>query len=448
MNHDIWHPRVPLIATLFAVLFVPEPAWSAATAVYLAQSAQGANNGTNCANARPASYFNSGSNWGTGATQIGAGTKVYLCGTITANLTFQGSGSMNDYVTLDGAGATFSGYVREDNRSWWKIQNITWVDGSSSGVMIYGGSNGIVDGIHLDDYRGDPAIWLAQGTARPNNITIRNSYIRTTAADLGNTQHDIIKTEGSTNVVLEGNHLEMRVGGAGTAAHNDCIQTYEKGGTSYGPPENWTIRYNRIVMNSAASADRSWTMIQALRGTNYIYNNVFLGIQGAGGGNGLSLGSPGTYHIYNNTFVAKSGASNNTINVADGTYFIKNNIIYTENQTAFLDNSSQNTITRSNNVWYGSRLPSCSGITGELCNQNPLFTNYGTNDFSLRSGSPAIDAGSNLGSPYDRYIVQGSAWPTPTLSQRPASGAWDVGAHEYSSDTTALPTPTNLRVVQ
>ena len=48
---------------------------------YIAQNAAGSNNGTSCANAFAYRFFNNAANWGSGATQIGPGTTVHLCGT-------------------------------------------------------------------------------------------------------------------------------------------------------------------------------------------------------------------------------------------------------------------------------------------------------------------------------------------------------------------------------
>ena len=56
---------------------------SFANDIYIAQAATGANSGSSCANARAYSFFNTASNWGTGASQIGPGTTVHICGTIT-----------------------------------------------------------------------------------------------------------------------------------------------------------------------------------------------------------------------------------------------------------------------------------------------------------------------------------------------------------------------------
>jgi hypothetical protein len=321
-----------------------------------------------------------------------------------------------------------------------------------------GGSNGVFTGNYADNTnntRGGAAIFIGQynGTNRPDAITISNNYIRTTTVDLGSTvQTDIIETEGSTNVVIEGNYLEMRTGGSGGGSqHNDCIQTWEKGGSSGGPPGNWTIRYNKIVMNSPAANDRSWLMLENLTGVNNIHGNVFLGLQGASAANGLaadSNDSGSVFNIYNNTFVAKNSASNNVMNlVAPGTANIRNNIVHTQNQTALTGSMTKN---RDHNLWYGSSIPSCT--SAELCNVDPQFKNYSNNDFSLLAGSPAIGASTNLGSAYNQCIVATATWPNPARGQRPASGNWTMSAYEGNCDgglggsAGALPAPANLRV--
>lgn len=355
-----------------------------------------------------------------------------LCGTVSTNLTFQGSGTSGNYVTIDGSGAKYSGSITNAGKSWWQVRNVTWADGNSSELMlIRGGSNGVFSGNYADNTSGGNALFLAQnGTERPSNITITGNFIRTTAADMGNSQHDMIATEGSTSVIIEKNHLELRVGGSGSYAHDDVIQTFQKGGTNGGPPANWTVRFNRIVMNSNATNDRSWMMLEAMSGTNNIYGNEFIGLKGAEGANGISAslnGSDAVFNIYNNTFVAKNGASNNVLNLAgSGVANVRNNIVHTQNQTALTGNMR---INRSNNLWFGNNIPSCSGGTAEICGRDPMFQSYVNNQFGVNTGSPAINAAGNLGTAYGTYVLPTAIWPNPTTGERPTSGNWTVGAH-------------------
>ena len=397
--------------------------------VHIAQTAQGMADGSSCINARAAAWFNSAGNWGNGTTQIAPGTMVRLCGTVSTNLTFQGSGTAGAYIVIDGTGAKYSGtFSNGAARSWWQVRNVTWTDGSSGLMTINGGSNGVFTGNYADNVT--DGVFLAQynGVNRPDNITISNNFIRTTAADIGNSQLDMIYTEGSTNVVVEGNYLEMRAGGTGSYAHDDVIQTWEKGGTSGGPPANWTVRHNRIVMNSNATNDRSWMMMESLSGTVNIVGNEFIGLKGAGEANGISASgnrSDAVFNIYNNTFVSKGSASNNVMNLSgSGVAHLTNNIVHTVYQTALTGTMSR---TRSNNLWYGSNIPSCQ--SSEICGKDPQFVSYTNNQFGLASGSPATGMGHNLGSSYASYVLPTATWPAPALGRRPGTDAWCMGAH-------------------
>src|ERR1700730_3313553 len=87
------------ILLFFAMFWGPTSA--RANDIYIAQSATGAANGVDCADALPYMYFNTAANWTAGAptgTKIGPGTTVHLCGMFTGTggqtlLTSQGSGT-------------------------------------------------------------------------------------------------------------------------------------------------------------------------------------------------------------------------------------------------------------------------------------------------------------------------------------------------------------------
>src|SRR5579864_3045616 len=68
--------------------------------VYIAQTALGNGDGSTCTNALAASFFNIAGNWGAGTTQIGPGTVVHLCGTISTTLTVQASGAAGTPITI------------------------------------------------------------------------------------------------------------------------------------------------------------------------------------------------------------------------------------------------------------------------------------------------------------------------------------------------------------
>ena len=78
---------------------------------------------------------------------------------------------------------------------------------------------------------------------------------------------------------------------------------------------------------------------------------------------------------------------------------------------------------------------------------NPQFVNAATSQFWLASGSPAIDTGTDLGSPYNLALMPGSSWPNSVLTgEQNASGTgWEIGAFLYVPPVTP---PPSLRVVK
>jgi hypothetical protein len=108
--------RSPKVAMLVGIVFISSLSvgilllsapncCASASNIYLAQNATANNDGTSCANAYAYTFFNNGSNWGSGTSQIGPGTEVHICGTITDSLngtllTAQGSGASGNPVWI------------------------------------------------------------------------------------------------------------------------------------------------------------------------------------------------------------------------------------------------------------------------------------------------------------------------------------------------------------
>ena len=431
---------IAFLAMAVVALLFPPAAAASATNIYLAQNSAGAASGTACADAFPASFFNSSSNWGSGANQIGPGTTVHLCGTITSDLTFQGNGASGNPVVLDGTGATLSAHLIIGARSYWTVQHVTWstsfpTDGSIP-LDIQGGSFGTVNGNTLDVYSPAPTIFLQQtsgGSALAHDIVISNNFLRTSATNTG-AQTDLLDTEGSYNITVEGNYFEMR--SQNNDQHDDCLQTWQKGGASAGPPHDWTIRYNEFVMNTTATNNKSWHMIEGMGpGAVNIYGNLYVGTQGASQANGITLDSNLTgmiVNIYGNTIVEKAGGPNNLFNITGpGIFNLSDNIIYNTDAGNAL--TGGDSLIRTHNLWYGANIPSC--VATEICGQNPMFNNFAGGDYSLQSSSPAMGVGVNLGTAYNQYPLPETAWPNPQLGTRSASGLWDLGA--FSAGVTA-----------
>lgn len=152
------------------------------TDLYLSQSGAGTQSGLDISNPKPASFFNSAGNWGSGSNLIGAGTTVHLSGTFTSDLRFQGSGAAGNRIKLYfEPNAKFSAATWNDNES------IIWSQGEvrRDHIEVDGGVNGLIEATN----NGSPANWANQnqysGIYFPrtstdiivHDVTVRNMYI-------------------------------------------------------------------------------------------------------------------------------------------------------------------------------------------------------------------------------------------------------------------------------
>ncbi|KKQ31192.1 MAG: hypothetical protein US47_C0001G0426 [Candidatus Moranbacteria bacterium GW2011_GWE1_37_24] len=157
--------------------------------------------------------------------------------------------------------------------------------------------------------------------------------------------------------------------------------------------------------------------------TAYVYNNIFSNnlsyaaklTDGSTGSHG------GTFYFYNNTCYNNSDAEIFSPNPA--ALYVVNNIFQTSALVYFSYSPGDDSGNfGSHNLFYGSvgAIPSWS--TNNII-INPLFTSPSTNDFTLQSTSPAINAGTTLASvPNDFLGVS-----------RPQGISYDIGAFEYVS---------------
>ncbi|HEY7791218.1 MAG TPA: choice-of-anchor Q domain-containing protein [Vicinamibacterales bacterium] len=194
--------------------------------------------------------------------------------------------------------------------------------------------------------------------------------------------------------------------------------------------EVWNNGDNLYVHNNDAEGTNGFMEVGS-GGSGSVANvkvayNVIHNVKGSpgiclnGGTNNIAVSN---FHFENNTWVATSGDSS-TSRVfgcrSDLTALtVRNNIFYSDVQIA--DNGN---FTHSNNLYYMTNMVNGSGIgysfgAGER-SANPLFVDLSGGNFALQAGSPAIDAGLNLG-----YGSDFAGNPVPQGS------APDLGAYEF-----------------
>jgi hypothetical protein len=206
-----------LITFSFVILasFVPVSE-AAATNVYIAQNAAGAGNGADCADSLSVSWFNNSVNWGSGGSQIGPGTVVHLCGTITTTLTVNGSGTSGNVIeilfesgasitvaTCNGACLNLGGnsYILIDggaNRpcGWNVATNAS--EGTCNGVI-----QDTANGTALANHNADTGISISGSNVEVRNIGIYNIWVSNgTSANSPGTNPQCIGVNTSSNITV------------------------------------------------------------------------------------------------------------------------------------------------------------------------------------------------------------------------------------------------------
>jgi hypothetical protein len=206
---------------------------------------------------------------------------------------------------------------------------------------------------------------------------------------------------------------------------------------------------------------------------NRIYGTFAYGVNvGSGGGGGLGAG--GTITFFGNTLDI-SGANNTGIQFTQSTGdIVYNNTIYgPANTNAAIGQASTSTgaLVKNNIFWTGkyatvdttsetssaydyndyfsasgtpfswggtaytfANWKTNSGQDAHALNSDPKLLNAPGGSFSLLVGSPAIDAGVNLGSTYQQELAPSSSWPGGVAlgNQNSFGPGWEMGAYVFA----------------
>ncbi|MFO7701593.1 MAG: T9SS type A sorting domain-containing protein, partial [Psychroflexus maritimus] len=144
---------------------------------------------------------------------------------------------------------------------------------------------------------------------------------------------------------------------------------------------------NNTYFNNSNNASGQVSAIRSSNSTvyivgNLIYNNDDFGIFTTGGGN---------HYLVNNTIFGNSQG----IRVEnDANTFIHNSIIQNNTLNFATSSVGEATIEMQHSLTNDATFPTnVTNVSNNLLNSDALFTNVATNDFSLQSDSPAINAG-------------------------------------------------------
>jgi len=256
-------PPNPFLAIIFVLAF-SALGFSSATNVYI--TPDGSSQGACTSSPQNPAWFNSASNWGSGASQIGPGTTVTICGTFTGvagstEFTFQGNGTSGSPITLlfdsgavvqapyfapSGGGTQCGGAICILNRSY------VTIDGGTSGII-----QNTANGQTLTYQKSSEAIeGFSCSSCTVRNLNIVNMYIHPTnnggGGSIDQTQVRAISMSGS-NWTVNNNTI------------HDCGWCLFQ---AYGNNDTNTQIYNNNIYNM----DHGWMLAT---GSSNSFTNAF-----------------------------------------------------------------------------------------------------------------------------------------------------------------------------
>lgn len=416
--------------------------------------------------------------WGSGAGQLGAGDTLWIAGgTYAETLNINGSGAEGSLLYIKRARATNSECA---NATGWAAGydaqvaiNATLgvsisssalsggagryvvVDGqTTNGIKVSFGDTSGARGISIEGYNGFHSIfryievsgpstaigygfvndvrgfWIGTydgraNTDRPSDITLEYCNFHGVCA-MGYFVH----VSNITNQHNEAHTIETE----GSEVHQNLIYTMSS--------DNCVFRWNYVHdmggsvgifftdfgSDAGVQSSNMWIYGNLFRDSDYT-SSRFIDVRDSATGTGPIF-------IYNNTFVSSYGAI--SIGVAlnpNAESYIRNNLFVDISQYQIALPGGEDYVTASDNITTTSYTNFVdAGSTGVLA--APYDWQY-VRDLHLVSPSAPIDAGVDLGAPYN-VDYDGTT----------RSGTWDIGAYEYGASPTPPPpggTPRHIR---
>ncbi|MDR3668676.1 MAG: choice-of-anchor Q domain-containing protein [Ignavibacteriaceae bacterium] len=319
-----------------------------------------------------------------------------------------------------------------------KFINLKFVNGYPNNIALWKCTNILIESCNVDSSRGASIYNCNIYSGQGSYLSVRNSTINYGDQSSGNGNLGIY-IDGTDNSLLEydtilNNFSNIRIG----------FGNPESGNSDW--TDNLIIRYcvvkygvyDNIDDDGSKNAQIYYNLFETNTSSGY-HDNVYIFSDGSG--NYPQYSANGACY-YNNTFIAHSGGGS-SIEIQSGAeatnITLQNNIFYNSSRTGwmFYSDNTYGALNFNNNIYYvtGGIYDHYWHIYGNTVHNfeswqslgfdttsyciNPLFINYDAGDFSLQSGSPAINSGTYVGLTSD---INGN--PVPPNSP-------DIGAYQH-----------------
>lgn len=445
----------------FSSIFVSAYAFGSATNAYITSNGEAAGSCPAGPTTYTAAQFSTATNWGSGATQIGAGTTVLVCGAVIGSagatvLTFQGSGSAGNVITLtfDSGAVIAAPYFGAGGAINLNSATYIVVDGKSTGIVqatLNGTSGGSCPGGPCAYQQNSEGItgWNSNDTLQ--NLTVANMYVRTSSTDEAPNRINVNCVEIGTNAASFSNVVVHNnvVHDCGTGVE---FQTGSTSASNYQASNNTVYNVNwafdLIVYGNAANFANAYfvgnhtynlSTWDDTVGDNFHHNAIHL-FQGNG-----DTGTITGLYIYNNEFDGPVGDccvtaliyvdnAGNSSMVANG-YLFNNVFSYANGDCTGTCGNGQLALVSSeaflvaNNTFIGndtnssSLLGLCLGANesiGAITVENNLISGCYTNigfgaPVTFASGQPDYNLYANSGS--TAFLCDGNYYSPSQFSQ-------------------------------